>query len=141
MATKTQSRKSTTARRSAGTAAHTRTRMRISARSTAKTAKAKRKAVFACILGVLATLAVIAGTVLLILEFCTAYKPSNGFKKAVPETEQTETLPDDKGGEKLPAGGEETKPDQGGETDPAGNENGGEETPDTPDESGQEETV
>lgn len=108
MATKTKGRQAS-ARRSSG--AHTRTRGSACGRTngTAKQSKAKRKSVFACVLGIFATLAVIAGTVLLILEFCTAYKPSNGFKKVEPETEQTEQLPDDKGGEQLPAGGEEAR--------------------------------
>ncbi len=116
--TKTKSRNAS-ARAKRSTGANTRTRKSAGARTngTAKSGKAKRKSGWACFLGIVATLAVIAGTVLLILEFCTAYKPSNGFKKVVPDTEQTETLPDDKGGEKLPASGE-----QGGTATPAGDE-------------------
>ncbi len=73
-----------------------------------KTSKGKRSSGWAWFFGGIGTLAVIAGTVLLILEFCTSYKPSNGFKKVVPDSEQTELLPEDKG-EELPAGGEESE--------------------------------
>lgn len=136
MATKTQSRNAS-ARTKRNTGANTRTRKSAGARTngTAKSGKAKRKSGWACFLGIVATLAVIAGTVLLILEFCTAYKPSNGFKKVVPDTEQTEQLPDDKsnGGEELPAGGEEKKPEENGGQ-------GGTETPETP-AGGEEETA
>lgn len=78
-----------------------------------KTSKGKRSSGWAWFFGGIGTLAVIAATVLLILEFCTSYKPSNGFKKVLPDSEQTEPLPEDKG-EELPAGGEETKPEENG---------------------------
>lgn len=61
---------------------------------------------------VIVSIIVAALIILAVLQFATPYKPSNGFKRTVDETEQTEQLPD----EKNDADGNQTS-EQGGEQD------------------------
>ncbi len=54
---------------------------------------------------IILSLAIIVGTVMLVMEFCTDRKPSNGFKKTNAGTEQTEQLSEEE--ERTLTGGEE----------------------------------
>lgn len=69
---------------------------------------------------VIVSIIVAALIILAVLQFATPYKPSNGFKRTVEETEQTEQLPDEKNDadKKAPeeSGGQGNQtPEQGGE--------------------------